>query len=108
MEKQPNPKPSPFIPGSLDHTGRRGIRFADLAELNIKPRQILFKCDVLHCGWELDSQAWLLEDIDGRRHILTTDHGHWVIVDPSYLTERISYYSSVLQDTKTLLEKSEA
>jgi len=30
---------------------------------------------VLHCGWEMDNEAWVKEDVMGRLHLFNTSHG---------------------------------
>lgn len=37
--------------------------------------KIIFNCTVLHEGWEMDNQAWVIELSSGEKQIMTTNHG---------------------------------
>lgn len=38
-------------------------------------KQVLYKATIMHTGWEMDNEAWLVELKDERKVVLTTNHG---------------------------------
>lgn len=34
----------------------------------------IFRFKILHAGWELDNEGWIIEHEDGRRELRTTSH----------------------------------
>ena len=34
----------------------------------------IFRFKILHAGWELDNEGWIIEHEDGRRALRTTSH----------------------------------
>lgn len=37
--------------------------------------KIIAKATVLHIGWEMDNECWLVEMSDGKLELFTTNHG---------------------------------
>lgn len=70
----------------------------------LKEDKIIFTFPVLWHEWECDGTAWIMEKEDGTRYLMMTDHGGEYVSEPLVLTSRISYYESVIADTKKALE----
>lgn len=60
--------------------------------------------DVLWCGWECDSSAWLVND-EGVKKIVMTNHGSASFVDKSHLEDKIAEYEKAIADTKDMLSR---
>ena len=69
-------------------------------------RDVLHTATVLHAGWEMDNEAWLVEMQDGSVRLLTTSHGGLYDMSIEGLQAAIEDTAESLQSLKGLLEKS--
>ena len=51
--------------------------------------ETIFKATVMHNGWEMDNEAWILEYNGGYREIRTTSHGREYVMGVKELDEKI-------------------
>lgn len=86
-------------------------RYLELKEIeeNAKPVKVdgveykrLKTIDVLHCGWESDSKAFLVETNEGNRLVMT-DHGRAYFAKPEELHSKIEEYQQALKDSQDML-----
>ncbi len=74
--------------------------------LHISVNEIQFKaidmCDVLWSGWEADYYAWVVE-YEGKRKLVTSDHGHKYFSDKDFLINKIKEYEKAIEDSKRLI-----
>ena len=63
----------------------------------------IFKFPVLWEGWECDSLGWVVEDDDGSRFIVMTNHGSPYEADPQELRDRIAEYHRVITESERAL-----
>lgn len=49
----------------------------------------IFRFKVLHAGWELDNEGWIIENEDGRRELRTTSHTNECEMPVRELEEKI-------------------
>ena len=59
---------------------------------------------VLHCGWESDCEAWLVDD-EGEMKLVMTNHGDTYFANKSELVEKIEEYEGALAESKAVLAK---
>ncbi len=52
-------------------------------------KNVLFTATVLHNGWEMDNEAWLVEMEDGRKMLFDTSHGGICELAMAALLEKI-------------------
>jgi len=64
---------------------------------------ILHHFKVLHDGWEMDNDAWVVERQDGSRAIVTTNHGGTYVAEPKEFEDKAAEYRSVLDGTLAAL-----
>ncbi len=67
-------------------------------------RKILLTFPVLHRGWEMDNDAWLVEMADGSRQLFYTSHGGVYPMKRGNLKKKIAEYESVIKLSKEALE----
>lgn len=94
-----------------DLANKLSERYLELKEIeeNAKPVKVdgveykrLKTIDVLHCGWESDGKAFLVETGEGNRLVMT-DHGHAYFAKPEELHNKIEEYQQALKDTQDML-----
>lgn len=51
-------------------------------------KQVFHRATIMHTGWESDNEAWLVELEDGRKVVLTTNHGSIVEMDIGYASDK--------------------
>lgn len=93
------PGPKAHFEGSLLNP-----TFYHLEKLGVKAKRVVSFCEVLYSGWECDPFVWLIEDVEGKGHILTTDHGSFKIEKSAWLQERMDFYLKVHQETGKILD----
>jgi hypothetical protein len=67
-------------------------------------KRTLLHFTVLHEGWELDNDAWVIELIDGSRVIVTTSHGGTYVAKSDEFAQKLEEYEKVIADTRKALE----
>lgn len=67
----------------------------------------IYHFDVLHCGWEMDNRAWIIED-EGTRKLIMTNHGIPYESEVAELKGFISGYKKVLENSEKALELLQA
>lgn len=66
--------------------------------------KIIFVCTVLHDGWEMDNQAWVIELPDGDKQIMTTNHGGECVMSFREIKDKIDETQASLDGLLKLLE----
>lgn len=66
--------------------------------------KIIFAFDVLWCGWELDSRAWVVETEHGKRKLIMSNHGGKYFAKPKDLERKIIEYEIAIENSKKALE----
>ena len=67
--------PSPRSPPPTEDQVFRGFQDWIQKATCCSVKRVLHKATVLHAGWELDNEAWIVELDDGSVSALTTNHG---------------------------------
>ncbi len=71
-----------------------------------KIRKVLHKAIILHSGWEMDNEGWIVELEDGTIKGLTTSHGcicEWSIYDVVSVCEFTEESLTSLRKASTIL-----
>jgi hypothetical protein len=55
---------------------------------------------VLHEGWEMDNELWVLENDDGSRELRTTNHGGERKTNIQYIDEKIQEAERSIDELK--------
>ncbi len=71
------------------------------AGFNVK--QVLYKATIMHTGWESDNRAWLVELEDGRKVVLTTNHGSIVEMTLDYVNKKLQETTNSIGSIRALL-----
>ena len=66
--------------------------------------RVLFEFEVLWCGWDCDSDAWVMERENGERYIKTTNHGDDCLFSKEEVEERINHYQDTIANSLKALE----
>lgn len=64
----------------------------------------LFHFAVLHEGWEMDNNAWVVELENGERVFVTTGHGGTYVAERKEFEEKLAEYENVAAATRKALE----
>ena len=64
---------------------------------------ILGHATVLHIGWEMDNEAFVVVMRDGERVLLTTSHGGIYEAEPEYLSAKVADYKRASDESAALL-----
>lgn len=67
-------------------------------------RRTLFHFKVMHCGWECDEDAWVVELKDGSRALVTTSHCSTYVASADEFKEKLGEYEAVAASTRKALE----
>ncbi len=62
-------------------------------------KRVLLTATIMHTGWELDNEAWLVELDDGRKVALTTNHGGVCEMDIDEISEK---YQETLSSAESI------
>lgn len=66
-------------------------------------KRTLFHFKVLHEGWEMDNDAWVVELKDGSRTLVSTSHGGTYVTQADFFEDKVAEYRSVLAATEQAL-----
>lgn len=66
--------------------------------------KMIFEFPVLWEGWDCDSTAWVMEEPDGTRWLMMTNHGDKFRCNPAALAERIAEYERVIGETRKAMD----
>lgn len=69
----------------------------------LAPLKLVKKFVVLWEGWESDSAAWVIDDRDGKRHLVATSHGAAFVATKEFLEERMAFYQNVYGESLAAL-----
>lgn len=64
----------------------------------------IYTFTVLYEGWEMDNEAWVVEDQAGNRWIETTSHGSKYVATVEEFRQKAKEYKTVLDQTEKALE----
>ena len=65
--------------------------------------KVLHTAKVLHDGWEMDNEAWVVEFEDGTRAVLTTSHGCLYVADRAEFEHKLRETEESADSIRTLL-----
>lgn len=80
---------------------------SDIVGINIDNKvvkRVISQATVLHCGWDLDNDAWSVEFDDGTKGIIFTNHGGFYISTPQEINEYIKETQESVEQLKQLLK----
>ncbi len=60
----------------------------------------IFTFTILHNGWEMDNEGWIIKGDNGNLEAFTTSHGGERVLTPEYLHEKIQETESSLNEMK--------
>ena len=65
--------------------------------------KVLHTAKVLHDGWEMDNEAWVVEFEDGTRAVFTTSHGGLYVADRAEFEDKLRETEESAASIRTLL-----
>ncbi len=57
---------------------------------------------VLHEGWEMDNEAWIEQDLNGKLHLMSTNHGRECVMTIEELDLKIKETEDSLKQLNVL------
>jgi hypothetical protein len=99
---------SNMVPGNYGNCPAFIPKKAIENRLGIKLAKVLCTSKVLYSGWELDPYMYLIEDISGKKFVITTNHGSWCLANKDFLTDNIDFYNEVILSTQNMLKLLES
>jgi hypothetical protein len=61
--------------------------------------------DVMHCGWEGDTQMWLVQPKNSPKPVaITTSHGRHYVMQTQEVREKVEEYMRAWRETKDFLD----
>lgn len=77
----------------------------DISELQkLTGDQVIHTFTVLWDGWDSDSVGYILADSEDKIYVLMTNHGTFYRAKKEDLIERLNFYTTVIDETRTALQ----
>jgi hypothetical protein len=64
---------------------------------------IVHKFRILHYGWEIDNDGYVV-NVGGKNIFITTNHGRLIEMDLRYLFDKINEYEDLIKETKEAIK----
>jgi hypothetical protein len=62
--------------------------------------KVIFEFEVLYVDWESDNKAYVVENENGRREVIMSNHGNFYVAKTRDVLDKIAEYEQAITNSK--------